>query len=321
LPYQCFQEARKVLLADREEKLKQIEVERARIARLKEADPELSGGELRKQHRLRSMSITLEKLKILADTNDPAVKRRFEDGLGDMSKPIYRYLADRKWREYRRRVLVQRLDQMKVIPDVVHNFELTADIRLAFGHRTVQPGDFVDSTVSETPCRLNVQVFDRGERLVTVAVVDSDVPNIELDRFDSRCHFLASNIPISPTSPSIPLAKLSTDSQVLLPWLPPFAQRGSPYHRLSILILQQKDNIPIDLEVAKRKAHRENFSLKSFMTRHMLKPFGATLFRSKYDEGTIGVMARAGVPGSELELKRVKVEPLPYKRRNPSSFR
>src|SRR5271170_3556091 len=47
LPYQCFQEARKILLADREEKLKQIEVERARIARLKEADPELSGGELR----------------------------------------------------------------------------------------------------------------------------------------------------------------------------------------------------------------------------------------------------------------------------------
>jgi hypothetical protein len=82
LPYQCFQEARKILLADREEKLKQIEAERARIARLKEADPELSGGELRKQNRLRSMSMTLEKLKILADINDPMVKKRFEDGLG-----------------------------------------------------------------------------------------------------------------------------------------------------------------------------------------------------------------------------------------------
>lgn len=82
LPYQCFQEARKILLADREEKLKQIEVERARIARLKEADPELSGGELRKQNRLRSMGMALEKLKILADINDPMVKKRFEDGLG-----------------------------------------------------------------------------------------------------------------------------------------------------------------------------------------------------------------------------------------------
>lgn len=82
LPYQCFQEARKILLADREEKLKQIEVERARIARLKDANPELSGGELRKQNRLWSMNRTLEKLKILADINDPMVKKRFEDGLG-----------------------------------------------------------------------------------------------------------------------------------------------------------------------------------------------------------------------------------------------
>jgi large subunit ribosomal protein L35 len=82
LPYQCFQEARKILLADREEKLKQIELERARITRLKDADPELSGGELRKQNRLRSMNRTLEKLKILADINDPMVKKRFEDSLG-----------------------------------------------------------------------------------------------------------------------------------------------------------------------------------------------------------------------------------------------
>ena len=82
LPYQCFQEARKILLADRTEKLKKIEVEKARIARLREADPEFSGGEVRKQHRLKSMNVTLEKLKILADINDPMVKKRFEDNLG-----------------------------------------------------------------------------------------------------------------------------------------------------------------------------------------------------------------------------------------------
>lgn len=74
-----------MLSADREEKLKQIGVERARIARLKEADPDMSGGELRKQNRLKSMARTLEKLKILADINDPAVKRRFEDGLGSFT--------------------------------------------------------------------------------------------------------------------------------------------------------------------------------------------------------------------------------------------
>ena len=83
LPYQCFQEARRILIADRAEKLKKIETERARIARLQEVDPNtFPGGDVYKQRRLRSMAGELEKLKILADINDPNVKRRFEDGNG-----------------------------------------------------------------------------------------------------------------------------------------------------------------------------------------------------------------------------------------------
>ena len=238
-----------------------------------------------------------------------------------MNKPIYRYLADRKWREYRRPVIVQRITQMKIIPDVVPNFEPVADVKLAFGSRHILPGNFVESTISENPFRLSVQLFERGERLVTIAVIDSDVPNVEKNGFDYRCHFLASNIPLTPTTPLVNLAKLSTDSQVLLPWLPPFAQKGSPYHRISVFILQQKDNIPIDINIAKAKVQHDNFILRTFLARHMLKPFGVTLFRNKWDEGTAGVMARAGMPGADVELKRIKVEPLPYKRRNPSSFR
>ena len=83
LPYQCFQEARQVLIAHRAEKLRQIEKERGRIARLQETDPStISGGERQKTIRLRSMQTQLEELKIHADINDPNVKRRFEDGLG-----------------------------------------------------------------------------------------------------------------------------------------------------------------------------------------------------------------------------------------------
>jgi large subunit ribosomal protein L35 len=91
LPYQCFQEARQILIADRQEKLKKIEIERARIARLKEVDPNtFPGGEAYKQKRLRSMQAELERLKILADINDPNVKRRFEDGKG-IHRSIHRW--------------------------------------------------------------------------------------------------------------------------------------------------------------------------------------------------------------------------------------
>lgn len=83
LPYQCFQEARKILAADREEKLQAIAVETAKIQRLESVDPnELKGGERMRQMKLASLRKYLERLKILADINDPAVKRRFEDGLG-----------------------------------------------------------------------------------------------------------------------------------------------------------------------------------------------------------------------------------------------
>ena len=82
LPYQCFQEARKVLQADREEKIKQIEAMRSRIANVQAQDAAVSGGEKAKEARLRSMRNYVEELKILADINDPMVKKRHEDGEG-----------------------------------------------------------------------------------------------------------------------------------------------------------------------------------------------------------------------------------------------
>lgn len=85
LPYQCFQEARKVLQDDRAEKIRQIEVQRARIERLKEQVVSGPGAEAMKKHRLESMRRHLEHMKILADINDPLVKKKFEDGEG---KPL-----------------------------------------------------------------------------------------------------------------------------------------------------------------------------------------------------------------------------------------
>lgn len=237
-----------------------------------------------------------------------------------MNKPIYRYLADRKWREYRRKIQLQRITQMNVVPDVIPHCDPVVDVKINFGRTKVPPGEFVDSAISEKPCQLTIQTFERQPRLITIAIVDPDVPNFETDSFDSRCHFLAANIELSPTTPQIDLAKLS-QSQILVPWLVPTAQRGSPYHRLSIIVCQQKDNVPIDITAAGKNIHQHDFKMRSMITRHMLSPIGATLFRTKWDDNMNMVMERAGIEGGDMELKRVKVEPLPYKRRNPSTFR
>ena len=82
LPYQCFQEARKILLADREEKLKEIESTRQRLSRLQAVPLEEAGGLQVKKSKTRALELHLERLKIMADINDPIVKKKFEDGLG-----------------------------------------------------------------------------------------------------------------------------------------------------------------------------------------------------------------------------------------------
>ena len=161
----------------------------------------------------------------------------------------------------------------------------------------MQPGEFVDSRVSEIPPRLNVQVYDKGERLITIAVVDPDVPDVENDTFRSRCHFLAVNVPVSPTSTSVPLAKLRKEEHLIQSWLPPYAQKGSPYHRLAVFVLQQDGPEPLDLaHVRKWQAKRDRWTLKQLMTHHQtLRTIGVDLFRTVWDEGTDGVLMCGGV--------------------------
>ncbi|KAL8664628.1 MAG: hypothetical protein Q9202_002898 [Teloschistes flavicans] len=325
LPYQCFQEARKLLLADRKEKLLQIEEERRRITKV-QADPvEKYGGEYVRKGRLVRMQKYLEELKILADINDPVIKKRFEDGDGDMNRPIYRHLADKQWRKQRRLILMQRINQMHVVPDMLPTLDPTAEVRMFFGRRSVQPGEILNSRVSETPPRLNVQVFGKGQRHVSIVVMDPDVPNVETDGFDSRCHFFAVDILISPTSTAVPLSKLPGNARVLKDWLPPHAQKGSPYHRLAVFILEQTEG-----RITKEKGRElkdiiakspDKFNMRSVMGSLPSKAIGMHLFRTMWDDTMADVMQNAGITGANIELKRKKPEKLPYQKKNGARYR
>jgi len=341
LPYQCFQEARKILKEDRADKIRQILAETEKIERLEAADPaQFRDGDAFKQKRLRSLRSHVEELKILADINDPMVKARFDAGKGnrqapfvyfrrkfpirqaanhyfklsnpgDMNKPIYRYLARKRWQGYARKVIAQRIEQFSIVPDVLPKLEPNMAIQLFFRQYLAQPGDIIPSIMSTVPPRLRVQVFDKGERLVTVVVMDSDVPNPETDGFDRRCHFLAANIPLSPTITNISLEAAQQDGAAAVPWLPPTAQKGAPYHRLSVVVLEQKPGQTLD---AKRLrdlyADRNGFSMRSFRDKFDLEPVGFTMFRSLWDDDTDRVMRKFAIPGADVEYKRVHVPSL-----------
>ena len=244
-----------------------------------------------------------------------------------MDRPIYRYLADRKWREYKRKLLMQRLSQMYIVPDLLSHLDPTAQVSLGFGRRNVQPGEFVDSRVSEIPARLNVQVFDKGERLVSILVVDADVPDERNDSFTTRCHFLAVNIPLSPTATSIPLSKLKKEEHVVHSWLPPYAEKGAPYHRLAVFVMQQNEDAEkgaiLNTQALREnsKLQREGFKIRGFMDKKPLNPIGMHLFRCRWDEGTDGVVMRAGIEGMNIEFLRKKPEKGPYKKKDGARYR
>lgn len=225
-----------------------------------------------------------------------------------MNKPIYRYYAQKKWLSYQHRLIQQRISQFHIVPDLLPALAPTADIQLYFRTLKIPPGQIVDSATSETAPRLRVQVFDKGERLVSVVVVDADVPNVEDDGFVKRVHYMAANIKIDPTTTSLPLSRVSEADQLAVPWLPAFSQKGANYHRLAILILEQPTSTPLDTaQLRELYAARTPFSVKSFRDKFALKPIGFTMFRSVWDENTAAVMARHAIPGAEVEFRPTRV--------------
>lgn len=228
-----------------------------------------------------------------------------------MDKPIYRFLAERVWKGYPYRIIKQRIEQLNIVPDVLPKFEPVVDVQMFFRRRKVVPGEIIESLVSEQPPRLRVQFFTPGERLVSVVVMDSDIPNAETDSFDRRCHYLAANVPISPNNTSLPLSKVNKQTELAVPWLPAFSQKGAPYHRLSVFILEQKPGQQLDIEKLRELyGGRDGFSMKSFRDKFGLTPVGFNIFRTVWDEGTAGVMERAGMPGADIEFKHARVHSL-----------
>lgn len=308
LPYQAFQEARKILAADREQKLASLKTTIEKMSALRVQEPADAKAKDLQANQLKSLQKYADKLVIMADINDPLVKMRSEDGTGDMNKPIYRYVAEKKWRGYDHRLISQRISQFNIVPDILPKLEPAAEVQLYFRKKKVQPGDYVDSLISENCPRLRVQVFDKGERKVSVVIIDADVPDLENNTFTKRCHYVAANIPLDPTTTSVPLSSIKAEDQLAVPWEAPVSQKGAPYHRLAVFVLGQKPGETVD--VAKLKelyAGRENFSLKSMRDKFGLSPVGFTMFRTIWDENTAGVMERLGVEGGDKELRPTRV--------------
>lgn len=105
----------------------------------------------------------------------------------------------------------------------------------------------------------------------------------------------SSNVPISPTETQA-IGTGSKPSDTIVPWLPPHACKGEPYHRLSMFILKQSDKID---PAALKNITREGFNTRSFIDKNKVETIGAFMWRAQWDESTKAIMQKHNLPGWE----------------------
>ncbi|RUS15326.1 phosphatidylethanolamine-binding protein [Endogone sp. FLAS-F59071] len=350
----AYDEALKVIAADRAVRLERLKAVEQEIARAVKATKSLTQAE--QLSALRKLKLDLQ---VKAELNDPEVRWNFKHGYSmdcntqkicsparlfttftyllfgnqlltlpysyqssnflppvDMSYPVYRYLAQKHFQKEVLTRLMQRITQMYVIPDLlpssfVPSVNLKIDIKQEIG--VIEPGVFVKPSKTIQPPALTLTNFHEDTRLYTVLMVDpgglavrSHVPDPENMTYQQTCHWLMyenapvsrlsflcswnflsraslplglpfrTNVPLSTTSPTI------VGGDIILPYVPPHPQRGTKYHRYTIIAFEQPEEGKKRVQAVAEK--RTQFDTASFRKQYDLTPKGVTFFRGVWDE-------------------------------------
>ncbi|KAI0638861.1 PEBP-like protein [Trametes polyzona] len=271
-------------------------LERVRAA--VEAEEKKPEGE-RDEAALEEMREQVRIMEIQSEVNLPDVRWKARNGLADMSKPIYRHLVEQQWREEGDLdLLMERIYQMNVVPDMLPALHPSFDLRVKFSEpppennylrtrvkrklKQVEPGIFLVSEQTRRPPELSMTLFHTDTRLYTLLMVDLDVPDPEKRTFTTYLHWLQPNIPLSAftTTPSVPL-------NTHTPYVPPHPQRGTPYHRYVLLMLPQASPTEaIDIPVVE-ESDRLGFNYREFAAKYGFdgaRGGGAHMWREVWDE-------------------------------------
>jgi len=103
-------------------------------------------------------------------------------------------------------------------------------------------------------------------------MIDPDMPDVEQKSFQTKWHWLITNIPLKATKTDI------SGGETILPYMPPHPPKGTKYHRYSFGIYEQPHGkIKVnDIEQYKKT--------QDFVEKHRLKLRGASFFREVWDK-------------------------------------
>ncbi|QRV76833.1 phosphatidylethanolamine-binding protein (PEBP) family [Ceratobasidium sp. AG-Ba] len=222
-------------------------------------------------------------LELQSQINLPEVRWAFAQGKYDLSQPIYRHLLEQSWRKQGSLdLLMERVHQMKVLPDLLPSFHPTVDLRVSFSEgKEVEPGVFLPVNATLQPPSIVAQAFHPEEKLYTLIMIDPDVPDTATESYSTFIHALQTNIPISATKTQITLSNGD-----VFPYIPPHPQNGTPYHRYTTFLLPQSSKLDLDVS----QLSRENFNMRAFFAEHGFSEGGGMhMFRQEWDKSVSGI--------------------------------
>ncbi|KAI9267980.1 phosphatidylethanolamine-binding protein [Phascolomyces articulosus] len=218
-------------------------------------------------------------LQVKSELNDPEIRRNFSNGNLEMDRPVYRYLRQKQFEKAPRKQLLQRINQMNVIPDVlplglVPTVEV--GIQLKGQEGSVEPGVFIKPEQTIEVPKIDVTNFHTDKRLYTLLLVDPDSPDVVNKTYQQHCHWLITNVPLSVTESTV------SGGDTVLDYVPPHPQKGTKYHRYTLIAYEQPNggSEKVDIKVDKR----EGFDAKAIAQTHGLQPCGVSFFRQVWDE-------------------------------------
>ncbi|KAI9065566.1 PEBP-like protein [Trametes sanguinea] len=290
----AYDYALRYILKDAKFLKKELEELRAAV----EAEEKKPEGE-RDEAALQNMRERVGILEVQSEVNLPDIRWKARNGMADMSKMVYRHLIEQQWREEGGLdLLMERIYQMNVVPDMLPELHPTFDLRIKYAEpppesnylrtrvkrklKEVEPGIFLVPEQTRRPPEISTTLFHTDTRLYTLLMVDLDVPNPETRSFTTYLHWMQPNIPLSAFT-SAPTVPLNTHT----PYVPPHPQRGTPYHRYVLLVLPQASATePIDIPVFEEE-NRLGFDFRTFAEQYGFdgaRGGGAHMWREVWDE-------------------------------------
>ncbi|KAJ2813426.1 mitochondrial 54S ribosomal protein YmL35 [Coemansia furcata] len=222
-------------------------------------------------------------LAVEAEINDPEVLWSAKQGKYDLTRPVFLHLREQAWRGRPLEILMQRLLQMFVLPDLLDPRDVgtpSAQLNIALAANpqdVLEPGSIIDPSEAREQPEIELVKFHEDSRLHTLVMVDLDEPLETQQTFREQFHWVVANIPFSKSQSKANIA----DALTLLPYVPPHPARGTPNHRYAFVLFEQGENGSNRLESF--EVSRDSV-LRTFAAQHDLRPAGISFFRASWNE-------------------------------------